>query len=51
MKSKLCDLFETDSIEDKFSLMVSEDGNDLLTGNYNNCFHVISSNTGENNQY
>ncbi len=30
---------------------MSEDGNDLLTGNYNNCFHLISSISGENNQY
>ena len=29
----------------------SEDGNELLTGNYNNCFHLISTANGDNNQY
>ncbi len=50
LKSKLCDLFENDSIYDKFYLSASEDGNELLTGNYNNSFHVVST-TGDNYQY
>ncbi len=38
-------------MDDKFSLCVSDDGNDLVTGNYNNSFHIISAVTGENSQY
>lgn len=51
IKSKLCDLFENDSIYDKFSMFSSDDGNQIVTGNYNNCFHVISTVNGQNNQY
>jgi serine/threonine-protein phosphatase 2A regulatory subunit B len=46
LKSKLCDLFENDSIYDKFSLSASEDGTEILTGNYNNSFHMVSALTG-----
>lgn len=51
LKTKLCEIFENDSIFDKFSLSVSKDSNTLLTGNYNNTFHMVDLNDGANNQY
>lgn len=51
IKSKLCDIFENDSIFDKFSLSASKDSNTLLTGNYNNCFHAIDVGDSSNTQY
>jgi hypothetical protein len=44
-------MFENDSIFDKFSLAASKDSNTLLTGNYNNCFHLIDTLDGSNTQY
>jgi serine/threonine-protein phosphatase 2A regulatory subunit B len=44
-------MFENDSIFDKFSLSASKDSNTLLTGNYNNCFHLIDTADGSNTQY
>lgn len=37
---QLCDLYETDSIFDKFSCAVSGDGRHVATGSYNNVFQV-----------
>lgn len=51
LKSKLCDIFQNDSIFDKFSISVSKDSNTLLTGNYNNCFHAIDVSDSSNTQY
>ena len=41
LKSKLCEIFENDSIFDKFSIACSHDSNTILTGNYNNSFHLM----------
>jgi serine/threonine-protein phosphatase 2A regulatory subunit B len=40
LRSKLCDLYENDCIFDKFECTVSGDGNNLVTGSYNNFFHI-----------
>ena len=51
LKTKLCDIFENDSIFDRFNIAVSKDSNTLLTGNYNNCFHTIDINDSSNTQF
>lgn len=40
LRSKLCDLYENDCIFDKFDCAMSADGTQLLTGSYNNNFHI-----------
>ncbi|KAG0146441.1 hypothetical protein CROQUDRAFT_92748 [Cronartium quercuum f. sp. fusiforme G11] len=40
LKSKLCDLYENDCIFDKFECTFSGDGNHVLSGSYNNYFHI-----------
>ncbi len=40
LRSKLCDLYENDCIFDKFECAVSGDGNNFVTGSYNNYFHI-----------
>jgi len=40
LRSKLCDLYENYCIFDKFECAVSGDGNNLVTGSYNNFFHI-----------
>ena len=35
LKSKLCELYENESIFDKFDLCSSPDSNTIITGNYN----------------
>jgi hypothetical protein len=49
LKSKLCDLFEADHLDDKFTL--SHSHNQLLTGNYSNSFHLIDASDFKNCQY
>lgn len=51
LKSKLVNLFESDNIFDKFSIASSPDSSTILTGNYNNCFHLVNTDTGINTQY
>lgn len=34
-------MFENEAIFDKFALSCSSDSNTVMTGNYNNCFHMI----------
>ena len=41
LKSKLCDMFENDCMEDRFGVGASWDGKTILTGNYNNGFHLL----------
>jgi hypothetical protein len=36
---------------DRFKLSVSNDGNTIMTGNYNSWFHLIDANNGNNFQY
>lgn len=40
LRNKLCDLYENDCIFDKFECTFSGDGKSLLTGSYNNYFHI-----------
>ena len=44
-------MFENDCIYDKFKICSSSDGNTILTGNYNNNFHMIDLTDGSNVQY
>ena len=50
-KQKLCDMFENDCIFDKFKVSGSAEGSQIVTGNYNNNFHVIDLLDGSNTQY
>ncbi|CAH7667148.1 WD40-repeat-containing domain protein [Phakopsora pachyrhizi] len=40
LKGKLCDLYENDCIFDKFEGIFSGDGKNILSGSYNNYFHI-----------
>jgi serine/threonine-protein phosphatase 2A regulatory subunit B len=42
LKTKLVNLFENDNIYDKFNISSSYDSNTIVSGNYNNCFHLIN---------
>ncbi len=41
IRSKLCDLYENDCIFDKFESLWGPDNNKVLTGSYNNYFHIF----------
>ncbi|KAJ1559349.1 protein phosphatase 2A regulatory subunit cdc55 [Nowakowskiella sp. JEL0078] len=41
LRSKLCDLYENDCIFDKFECTFSGNGSHVLTGSYNNYFHIF----------
>lgn len=41
LRSKLCDLYENDCIFDKFEALWGPDGKKVLTGSYNNYFHIF----------
>ncbi|BGP47822.1 protein phosphatase 2A regulatory subunit cdc55 [Rhodotorula kratochvilovae] len=43
LRSKLCDLYENDCIFDKFECTFSGDGNNVLSGSYNNYFHIYDT--------
>ena len=51
MKTKLSDMFEKDCLFDKFHLSCSADSNTILTGTYNNSFHLLDVDTCHNFQY
>jgi len=44
IRSKLCDLYESDAIFDKFETRFSGDSSLIYTGSYKNNFHVFDSN-------
>eukprot|EP00285_Hemiselmis_virescens_P013396 CAMPEP_0173384490 /NCGR_PEP_ID=MMETSP1356-20130122/7059_1 /TAXON_ID=77927 ORGANISM="Hemiselmis virescens, Strain PCC157" /NCGR_SAMPLE_ID=MMETSP1356 /ASSEMBLY_ACC=CAM_ASM_000847 /LENGTH=464 /DNA_ID=CAMNT_0014339867 /DNA_START=34 /DNA_END=1428 /DNA_ORIENTATION=+ len=44
LRSKLCDLYENDSIFDKFQCAFSGDNQRIMTGSYHNFFHVYDRN-------
>ncbi|CAO1629874.1 unnamed protein product [Parajaminaea phylloscopi] len=48
LRSKLCDLYENDCIFDKFEALWGPDGNKLLTGSYNNYFHIFDKDDESN---
>lgn len=41
LRSKLCDLYENDCIFDKFESLWGYDNKKILTGSYNNYFHIF----------
>ncbi|GAA5924554.1 hypothetical protein JCM3775_005408 [Rhodotorula graminis] len=43
LRSKLCDLYENDCIFDKFECTFSGDGKSVLSGSYNNYFHIYDT--------
>nr|CAB3477526.1 unnamed protein product [Digitaria exilis] len=48
LRPKLCDLYENDSIFDKFECCQSGDGLRVATGSYSNIFRVFSCGNGSN---
>uniref|UniRef100_A0A0E0C494 Serine/threonine-protein phosphatase 2A 55 kDa regulatory subunit B n=1 Tax=Oryza meridionalis TaxID=40149 RepID=A0A0E0C494_9ORYZ len=48
LRPKLCDLYENDSIFDKFECCQSGDGLRVATGSYSNIFRVFGCGTGSN---
>ncbi|CAN1162380.1 Serine/threonine protein phosphatase 2A 55 kDa regulatory subunit B beta isoform, partial [Linum perenne] len=48
MTLKLCDLYENDSIFDKFECCLSGDGSRVSTGSYSNLFRVFGCSPGSN---
>lgn len=44
LRPKLCDLYENDCIFDKFECTWSGDGEHILSGSYNNNFHIYDKN-------
>ena len=51
IKAKLCEMVENESIFDHFSLACSPDGRSVVSGSYNNCFHMVDLDDGNNAQY
>jgi serine/threonine-protein phosphatase 2A regulatory subunit B len=51
LKSKLCDLYEKDCIFDKFSLSVSPCSDYVVTGMFNNRFHILDRRAEKNTQF
>eukprot|EP00899_Mesostigma_viride_P021420 jgi/Mesvir1/2927/Mv13994-RA.1 len=45
LRSKLCDLYENDSIFDKFECCINGRGDHVATGSYSNLFRVFNSTT------
>jgi len=43
LRSKLCDLYENDCIFDKFECNFSDTGDHVITGSYNNLFHIYET--------
>lgn len=41
LEKKLCEVYESETIFDKFDLQISPDSNLILTGSYNSNAHVI----------
>lgn len=41
IEKKLCDVYENESIFDKFDLDISPDSSMLLTGSYNSDAHIV----------
>ncbi len=47
---KLCDLYEAESVFDKFTIEFSPDGKHLITGAYNNNAHIVNVEEKHNSQ-
>jgi len=46
LRPKLMELYESDSIFDKFEVSVARDGATMMTGSYNGCFKVYDARCG-----
>ncbi|MEW5303013.1 MAG: hypothetical protein WDW38_003885 [Sanguina aurantia] len=46
LRARLCDLYENDSIFDKFDCCMSGRGDSIATGSYNNTFRVLGASSG-----
>ncbi len=44
-------MFENEAIFDKFAISCSSDSNTLITGNYNNSFHMVDLDNNAHTQY
>mmetsp|Transcript_7554 Transcript_7554/g.17289 ORF Transcript_7554/g.17289 Transcript_7554/m.17289 type:complete len:449 (+) Transcript_7554:128-1474(+) len=44
LRARLCDLYENDSIFDKFQCAFNGDGSSMVTGSYHNQFHIYHRN-------
>ena len=47
LRPRLCDTYENDSIFDKFEVVFSGDGSNVMTGSYNNNFMIYPSDPQE----
>lgn len=50
LRPKLCDLYESDHIFDKFECCSNSDGSMILTGSYGNVFHIYDTKTKADTQ-
>ena len=48
LEKKLCEVYESETIFDKFDLQISPDSKHVLTGSYNSNFHVIDIENANN---
>jgi serine/threonine-protein phosphatase 2A regulatory subunit B len=48
LEKKLCEVYESETIFDKFDMHISPDSNLVLTGSYNSNIHVIDINNNTN---
>jgi len=51
IKTKLCELYENECIFDKFSICSGPDSNQVMTGMFNNNFHIIDVKKDTNTQF
>lgn len=51
VKQYLCKLYENEGIFDRFKVSISKKGRMALTGSYDDRFHLINLNNGENYQF
>jgi serine/threonine-protein phosphatase 2A regulatory subunit B len=51
IKTKLCELYENECIFDKFSICSGPDSNQVMTGMFNNNFHLIDVKKDTNTQF
>lgn len=50
LRPRLCDTYENDSIFDKFKVVFSGDGKNVMTGSYNNNFMIYPSEEGKDTE-
>lgn len=51
VKNHLCQLYENEGIFDKFKVSINKKRKTILTGTYNDSFHLINLNNGDNHQF